>query len=480
MSRSVWNLLRSRLARAATDDPTSDAALLTRYLTARDETAFELLVWRHAALVLGVCRRILRDEHAAEDAFQATFIILARKAATIRRSDSLAGWLHRVARRVAVRAARTQRQPESLPDDLPAPTVEEPEFSTLDAAIDRLPARLRLPVVYCYLQEMTTEQAAGLLGIPRGTVLSRLATARKRLAERLTRQGVTPSATIVVPTVSVGLIATTLRAAVTFVAGDGAVTGSTLLATEVLRMTAWKKTAGLVAAVVLSAGLSTGIGMVASGQGKPGDAAAKPADPPKPATPPTDPEKDQAQKRDRLLRSVSDRLAEVSHRIEAHERHRQEAIIKRGSEVDVKSLLAALQRQDEAILNAEEHVALSDARVLSEQSDLAGVDAWKPSDRDLDTLITRRLQQSVEVAEASAKIDTHRKMAEKLKADSLDLKKAREEAEAAARLIADFRVKVRPEVEREWHDTMKKRATARVESEVANRASAIKQLQASR
>src|SRR5438876_3553632 len=84
--------------------PASDARLLGRYVADRDEAAFELLVWRHAGLVFGVCRRVLGDSHAAEDAFQATFLALARKARAIRRGESLAAWLHRVARRIANRA----------------------------------------------------------------------------------------------------------------------------------------------------------------------------------------------------------------------------------------------------------------------------------------------------------------------------------------------------------------------------------------
>src|SRR5262249_37687079 len=94
-----------RLADPAGASPASDAQLLHRYLTQRDETAFELLLRRHDRLVYGVCRRVLRDEHAAADAFQATFLTLVKKARSIRRQESLAGWLYRVAYRAALRAA---------------------------------------------------------------------------------------------------------------------------------------------------------------------------------------------------------------------------------------------------------------------------------------------------------------------------------------------------------------------------------------
>src|SRR5262245_27666143 len=106
MSDGAIHRLLGYVRRYANADagPASDARLLARYVESRDEAGFELLVWRHAGVVFGVCRRILADSHAAEDAFQATFLALARKARAIRRGESLAGWLHRVARRIATRA----------------------------------------------------------------------------------------------------------------------------------------------------------------------------------------------------------------------------------------------------------------------------------------------------------------------------------------------------------------------------------------
>src|SRR5262245_16459287 len=109
-----------RITAPAGREPASDADLLTRYALQRDADAFELLVWRHAGLVWGVCRRVLRRAPDAEDAFQATFLILARKARSVRRGGALAGWLHRVALRVAVRAraAAARRSAAELPDGL--------------------------------------------------------------------------------------------------------------------------------------------------------------------------------------------------------------------------------------------------------------------------------------------------------------------------------------------------------------------------
>src|SRR5262245_57220591 len=120
MRPNPWPLLR-RLARRppGESDPVSDAELLSRFARDRDQAAFELLVWRHGPMVLGACRRILRDVHLAEDAFQAAFLILARKSGTVRAGGSVAGWLHRVARRVALRATKQRKHNEPLAADPP-------------------------------------------------------------------------------------------------------------------------------------------------------------------------------------------------------------------------------------------------------------------------------------------------------------------------------------------------------------------------
>src|SRR5439155_12025628 len=134
-------------------EPEPDAELLARFARSADQSAFELLVWRHAVMVFGVCRRIVRDEHLAEDAFQATFLVLARKAGSVRGSN-LAGWLFRVARRVAVRArmqaaARAKRE-TPLEAEPAAPATDDGEaLAILDEEIARLPERFRLPVVLC-------------------------------------------------------------------------------------------------------------------------------------------------------------------------------------------------------------------------------------------------------------------------------------------------------------------------------------------
>src|SRR5207302_3423191 len=163
-----------------------------------DPSAFELLVWRHGNLVYGTCRRVLGDAHAAEDAFQATFLALARKPRAVRSGTALAGWLHRVALRIAnklrVSAARQSRVERAAAQELvvTSKTAERTETAqVVDEEIDRLPERLRRAVVLCYLDGRTTEHAAEILGCPRGTGLSRLSTARERLRDRPSRRGLT-------------------------------------------------------------------------------------------------------------------------------------------------------------------------------------------------------------------------------------------------------------------------------------------------
>ena len=186
----------------------TDGQLLERFVERKDEAAFELLVWRHGPMVLGVCRRILQNPHDAEDAFQAAFFTLARKAASIGQRDSVGAWLYRVAYRIALRArARRARlaQREQPLGDLPIAEVGcEPADllawrelrPVLDAEVSRLPEKYRAAFVLCYLEGKTNEQAAEQLGCPKGTVLSRLSRARERLRKRLVQRGVALAAVV--------------------------------------------------------------------------------------------------------------------------------------------------------------------------------------------------------------------------------------------------------------------------------------------
>lgn len=186
-----------RLGRGPAAD--SDTDLVVRFMQNRDESAFTEIVRRHGPMVLAVCRRRLGREADAEDAFQAVFLALAKSAAAISRRESLAGWLYRVAYLVSLKAAgRRARHAEApLPatetpmPDPPLPVVEANELKeVLDAELAGLPDKFRSAIVLCLVEGRTNAEAAAVLGVPIGTVDSRLNTTRARLQARLTRRGV--------------------------------------------------------------------------------------------------------------------------------------------------------------------------------------------------------------------------------------------------------------------------------------------------
>jgi RNA polymerase sigma factor (sigma-70 family) len=246
MAVSPANLLQHlrRLAAPRAADPAEDAVLLDRFARTRDEAAFAVLVARHGPLVLRLCRRVLADADAAEDAFQATFLVLARKAGALRRPQALPAWLHGVAYRVAqkarVAAARRQRREAPSADDL-APADPRPDpldelsarelLAIVDEEVQRLPEAYRLPVLLCGLEGRSQEEAARLLGWTPGSVKGRLERGRARLQARLARRGLALSAALAAVEVTRGaagagvpatLAEATVRAASAFAAGGGA------------------------------------------------------------------------------------------------------------------------------------------------------------------------------------------------------------------------------------------------------------------
>jgi RNA polymerase sigma factor (sigma-70 family) len=173
-----------------------DSYLLERFLVGRDDTAFRALVDRHGPMVLGVCAQLLDSRQDAEDAFQATFLTLARRAGTIHRCDSIAPWLHRVAVRVALRSRAKTEKYRTLRPAHPEPadehgreTLSEHDRQVLREEMDRLPERFRSPLVLCYFEGKTNEEAARQLHCPVGTVKGRLWRAREMLRGRLTGRG---------------------------------------------------------------------------------------------------------------------------------------------------------------------------------------------------------------------------------------------------------------------------------------------------
>lgn len=212
------NRIRSLAARVPADPLAggpgrSDADLLTRFLNFHDERAFEALVGRHLAGVRAVCRAVLRREADADDAVQATFLVLVRRAATVRDRGALGAWLGRVAWRAANRLrAENDRRGRSTgadPDTVAAPEqtgVGADAAAILSEEVGRLPERYRLVVLMCYAGGVSAADAAERLGWPRGTVLTRLAWAKKRLRARLTRRGVAPAAALTSLAGSVGSV----------------------------------------------------------------------------------------------------------------------------------------------------------------------------------------------------------------------------------------------------------------------------------
>ena len=204
-----------------------DSRLLERFLSRRDEAAFSALVARHGPMVLATCRAVLNDPSAADDAFQATFLLLFRKARSIQGRDALGGWLHRVAYRVALQAmgdASRRRVEESKAGALrvvPEPHAADDLGTALHEEIERLPERFRMPVVLCDLEGLTRDEAAHRLRWTEGAVRGRLAKARSLLKSRLTRRGVTLAAPAGLPALPDALLHSTLKA-ISGPAGTGA------------------------------------------------------------------------------------------------------------------------------------------------------------------------------------------------------------------------------------------------------------------
>jgi RNA polymerase sigma factor (sigma-70 family) len=259
----------------------ADAALLDRFLHSGDENAFSALVARHGPMVHGVCQRVLRDGGAAEDVAQAVFLVLARKARSIRRRETLAAWMYRTARHLALnylrsQARRRQREARSL-QAVPARTVMDPldELSVrellaiFDEEVGRLPERYRLPLILCCLEGCTQEEAARRLGWTAGSVKGRLERARARLHDRLVRRGLSLSAALVGleavsgGTSAAGFVVATTRTALLFAAGTGGIDADVsdevaAIATEAVASTALSRARMLLSLLLM-------VGLVAAG-----------------------------------------------------------------------------------------------------------------------------------------------------------------------------------------------------------------------
>jgi RNA polymerase sigma factor (sigma-70 family) len=256
----------------------TDAQLLQRFAATGEEDAFATLLRRHAALVISVCRRVLHNEHDAEDAFQATFLMLARHAGSIRATEALASWLYRVAYRAATRAGlaaarRIRREQSARPEQetqcSPATEAALHELQrVLDEEVNRLPEKYQAPFVLCCLEGKTRGEAARDLGWKEGTVAGRLALARQMLQHRLSRRGITLAAALTVlgltapaeTVVGAELQRSTIKTALIYAAGQtsGVPAAVACLLKGVCETMLWTKTK--VAVILLAA-----LGLVVAG-----------------------------------------------------------------------------------------------------------------------------------------------------------------------------------------------------------------------
>jgi RNA polymerase sigma factor (sigma-70 family) len=245
----LHNLRRSSLRRDTASR--TDGELVERFVARRDEAAFEALLRRHGPMVLAVCRRVLGNEADAEDAFQSTFLVLARKAAAVRPQRLVGNWLYGVAHTTSLkaRAMRTKRSAKEreaaarAKPEIPAEAWRHPE-ALLDRELQALPGIYRAAIVLCELEGKSLKEAARQLGCPVGTIGARLARGRALLARRLVRQGLSlspaalaaalahPAARAAVPP---ALASATCKAAALFAAGTAAAGG--LVSTEVALLT---------------------------------------------------------------------------------------------------------------------------------------------------------------------------------------------------------------------------------------------------
>jgi RNA polymerase sigma factor (sigma-70 family) len=295
--------------RPAPADGPGDGELLGRFARDHDEEAFAALVWRHGPMVFGVCLRVLREPHDAEDAFQAAFLALARRAGAVGRPELLAKWLygvaHRTARNARARAARRRRH-EAMAAPMSAagrePETAREELRTLlDRELQRLPEKYRTPLVLCYLEGKTNAEAARQLGWPPGSMSARLARGRELLRERLRALGVACPAGALLALLGRGAVAAPARlcaaavqAALALGTGKAAAAISPavfdLMESTLKTLAPRRRRAAAVLAVLLAALLLAGLGAGAAaatlGQGgPPGARPASAAEPARPAPP---------------------------------------------------------------------------------------------------------------------------------------------------------------------------------------------------
>src|SRR6516162_3422821 len=255
----------------------TDGELLEGFVTRRDEAAFAALVQRHGPMVWGVCRRVLRNYHDVENAFQATFLVFVRKAASIASRELLANWLYGVVHQTALKARATaarRKGRERQVLEMPEPAVAEQDLwrdlqPLLDEELSRLPDKYRTVIVMCELEGMSRKEPAQQLACPEGTVAGRLARARVMLAKRLARRGIglsggalaaLVSQNVALAGVPTSVVSSTIKAASLLAAGQaaGVVTAKVAALTEGVLQAMFTTKIKSVLAVVLVVGLVLG------------------------------------------------------------------------------------------------------------------------------------------------------------------------------------------------------------------------------
>jgi RNA polymerase sigma factor (sigma-70 family) len=366
--RSVVRRLRQVVAPPAVDGP--DADLVRTFAARGDARAFEQIVRRHGPMVLGVCRRVLRHAADADDAFQATFLVLVRKAASLRQPEGLGAWLHQVAHRTArklraIRLARHARETE-LSDvwlgEPPADIIWRELRPVFDQELDQLPEKLRLPAVLCFLEGHSKRDAARTLGWPEGTLAGRLQQARERLRIRFAARGLTLSTTALAAALFEGvvsgalpdrLLASTIQLASTGPGGAIASAGVRVLADGVSQAMVTTKVKAIAASVLIAGMIGTGTGVVLVPGSGPGEVVA--ADSPKEAVKKAQPGdvKEGRKRTDRAV-EVAEREALVAELDALKERAAYEdRMVKKGfmTEAQVKKTRAEIARAEAALAN---------------------------------------------------------------------------------------------------------------------------------
>jgi RNA polymerase sigma factor (sigma-70 family) len=275
MASAPWGMLLRHVCKVVAAEPfqgQTDAQLVQRFATLREENAFAALVVRHGRLVWDVCWQVLHHEHDAEDAFQATFLILARQAGSLRRGQSVASWLYRVGYRVALRAAmnRTNRREQERAREKSLPREPHVELAwrelqtVLQEELARLPEKYRAPFVLCCLEGATKTEAAERLGWKEGTVSSRLVHARRLLQQRLAGRGIELSAVLCATALTrraalavAPLVQSTLKAVVAGVANPSAAALAEGVLTTMMTTKVSFVLTGMLALVLLAAGAGT-------------------------------------------------------------------------------------------------------------------------------------------------------------------------------------------------------------------------------